>query len=156
MNAAHWHLILNHIPPLGMLAACILWIIATSFKSKDIYYLALGFLVVLGIVTIPVYFTGLHSIRIVAQIPGISFTYIGHHAQWAQYTLESALAVALFALVTMGWLFYSKKNLPWVWNLAIFLAILAVSTVSTYTAMLGGQIRHTEVRFSTPSTQAKP
>ncbi len=58
MNAAHWHLILNHIPLIGIGFVILLMIIALARKSQELKNVALIFTVIVALWGIPAYLTG--------------------------------------------------------------------------------------------------
>ena len=58
MNVAHLHLMLNHIPVVGMGFGLALVGLALLRKSEELKRISLGFLIVIALLAIPAYLTG--------------------------------------------------------------------------------------------------
>jgi len=58
VNYAHIHLMLTHVPVIGIGGVILLLIIAALRKSNELMNMALIFAILLSLVTIPVYLTG--------------------------------------------------------------------------------------------------
>ncbi len=145
MNWAHVHLIMNHFPVVGSLFGILLLLYAFIRNNEEVKKLGLGFLVLIALVTIPVYYTGHAGEDIVVNLPGVTKSFINDHADMA---LLSYVAVLLLGIVSLGGLFYFRRVavLPhWFMALTLGLAIIVAGLLGL-TANIGGQIRHTEVR----------
>lgn len=153
MNSIQWHLLLNHIPILGMGFGLFLWISALLMRSKDVSTLALGWIIFVGLVTIPVYMTGQNGHELVHDLPGVSHTFIDRHEQWATLSLIAIELTAVCAIVLFFILRKTRKSVLQLWTL-LFLLPLAISVILVaYTAWLGGEIRHTEMRMGNTPIQ---
>lgn len=155
MDAVHVHLLLNHVPILGAVAALAL-LAAARWRSNDSFARAgLWTLVVVGAVAVAVYLSGEGAEETVERLPGVTEALIESHEEAAVWTLIAGLVAGVAAL---GALFgYRVGRIPRpVITLAALLA-LAVSAVGGWTAYRGGQIRHTEIRpGSTGAAPAEP
>lgn len=154
MDAAHAHLILNHIPVVGLGAAILLLLYAMARKNDEMKKAALAGFVLLALVAIPVFLTGKAAEDLVEHLPGVTEAFIEQHEEAATASL---IAIELLGAVSLAGLAFTRRSkaVP-KWFAAIALvASLAVAGVITWTANLGGQIRHTEIRAgaSAPSTQ---
>jgi hypothetical protein len=150
MNALQWHLVLNHVPVLGMAFALFLWGSAILMRSRDVLMLASLWTIFIGIMTIAVYLTGHNGHGLAHGLPGVSHSIIGLHEQAATASLVAIEFTGILALISLVWLNRVKKFLPLPWN-GLLLFSLTVSTVLvSYAAMLGGEIRHTEMRIVRP------
>lgn len=153
MNWAHVHLIINHFPVVGSIFGILLLLYALIRKNEEVKKLGLGFLVLIALVTIPVYYTGHASADIVVDLPDVTKSFINDHADLA---LISYSAVLLLGIVSFGGLFFFRRaaNLPqWLMVLSLGLAIVVAGLIGL-TANIGGQIRHTEARkdFQVPAS----
>ncbi|SRR5581483_2991226 len=143
MNAAHVHLILNHIPVLGTPFALILLAYGFARRSDDVQRAALGAFVVVGLFCIPVYFSGLGAENNVMGLPGIVDDVIDQHHDSARWALLFSLVLGAAALVGLI-LFRGTRPIPAWYNIAILVLALFVTIVMARTANLGGRIHHPE------------
>ena len=145
MNAAHLHLILNHIPVLGTAFGLGLLVFAIWRKSQELKKTALGVFVLAALLTVPAYLTGEPAEGIVKTLPGISKPIIEQHEQAAGIAFTG---VALLGAGALAGLFLSRRDriLPrWLASTLVG-ASLTVAMLMTWTANLGGRVRHTELR----------
>ena len=149
MNYAHLHLILNHIPVIGIGFGILLLIYGFVRNNDEIKKVSLGVFVLAALMTIPVYLTGEPAEEIVENLAGVSEAFIDPHEDWAYYSLilmEITGVLALLNLIFFGRSFGKK-----------FLLVTSLSSVVAagsilYTANLGGKIRHTEIRADSAQT----
>jgi hypothetical protein len=153
MNAAHWHLILNHIPLIGIGFVILLLIMALLRKSSELKNVALVFTVIVALWAIPAYLTGEPAEEIVEDMPGISEDLIHEHEEMAEKAfifIEVVGGIALIGLV--GGRFNGKLGD----TLAVvtLLGLIAGGGLIAYTANLGGKIHHEEIRGDTTAVTA--
>jgi uncharacterized membrane protein len=143
-NAAHLHLLLNHVPILGAVAAALLLTLALFVRRQVLTKAALWTLAVAGVVSVPVYLSGEAAEDIVEEL-GAAHAVIESHEEAALLTLIALGALGLLAVGFLWWTSHQYEVPRWVtgtmWILASIGAVLAART-----AYLGGQIRHTEIR----------
>ena len=146
MSFTHIHLLLNHFPVIGTALGIALLAVALIRKSSELSKVSLGLFAALAAISVIVYFTGEPAEAAIEKLPGFSETITERHEEFAliaTIVLASFGALALSALAV-----FRKKLLPrWVTLSSLALA-LASGGVMGYTAMTGGQVRHTEVRTS--------
>ena len=155
MSAAHVHLMLNHIPLLGLLFGAALLAYGLWRSSEDVQKASLGLLAVAGLSAIAVYLTGEPAEEIVEGLAGVSHDAIEAHEEWGWYALVAGIATGVLALGTL--------LLGWMWErlgrgtvvLTLVFALLSSGLIG-YTANLGGKISHPELRASTTDVQASP
>lgn len=145
MNAAHWHLILNHIPLIGIGFVILLMIIAFARKSQELKNVAMIFAVIVALWAIPAYLTGEPAEEVVEDMPGISENIIEEHEEFAEKAfifIEVVGGVALIGLI--GGRFNQKLGN----TLAVvtLLGLIAGGGLIAWTANLGGKIHHQEIR----------
>ncbi len=145
MNWAHVHLLLNHIPVIGMLFAVLLLLVATVKKSEAFKVVSLQFFVLLTLLTIPTYLTGDPAAHEVGSLPGVTKEIIERHDDAATIAIIGMILLGVLALAGLI-INYRTKSLPaWVVTLAFVLSLAEAGWLA-WTANLGGQIRHTETR----------
>lgn len=144
MTIVHLHLLLNHIPVIGTLFVVGLLAAALMRRDSMIARLALWTSALLGIVAIAVYFTGEPAEETVEHLPGVSESVIEQHEELA---LVATTMIAAFGVLATGALaVFRQRSLPRWLVVSSFVGMLAVAGVMGWTANLGGQIRHTEIR----------
>jgi hypothetical protein len=141
---------LNHVPVLGafLIIGSILFVIYK--KDRKLTLLCLQFIVLIGLLTLPAYFTGEPSEEMVEHLPGVSETLINKHENIAMYAL---LAMEVMTALSLFGLFVSRHGAKIPTRLlgGLFLISLLNMVMMTWTANLGGQIRHVEIRSSSVS-----
>ncbi len=155
MNAAHWHLVLNHIPLIGIGFVILLMIIALVRKSSELKNIALIFTVLVALWAIPAYLTGEPAEEIVEDVPGISEDMIHEHEEMAEKAfifIEAVGGLALIALI--GGRF--NRKLGNTLAAVTLLGLIAGGGLIAWTANLGGKIHHEEIRDGKTALSAAP
>jgi uncharacterized membrane protein len=145
MTSEHIHLILNHVPILGTYFGLALLALGLARRSDELSRVALGVFVVAAVFTIPVYLTGQPAEHAIAGAPGLSEAFIEPHEKAAKIAL---IASEILGILALGALLAFRRHaqLPrWVPRVSLALSLLAGAWLG-YTGLLGGQVRHTEVR----------
>ena len=149
MNSVHLHLLLNHAPVLGVLFGTALILFAFIRRSNDLKRLALGLFIISGLLSIPVYLTGEPAEHRVEALPGVSHAVVESHEQAAEIAFIGFLALGAVALVNLIWTWRKVAVPTWVVYNVLPVALI-VSTLAVWTANLGGQVRHSEIRGPAP------
>jgi uncharacterized membrane protein len=144
LSGAHLHLLVNHAPIFGSLFALIL-LIVSYFTSADTFRrAALVVLIGTAIAGAAANFSGEPAEDAIRGFPGVRREVIHAHEEMGEkaYILAGVLGVlALGALVR-----WRRRPIPAGVTAAAVLATAFVSGAMMYTGLLGGQVRHTEVR----------
>ena len=153
MNATHLHLLLNHVPVLGTVFGLGLLAFGMWRKSSELQKAALGVFVIAALVGVVAYLTGEPAEEGIEGLPGVSEVFIEQH--------ENAAAIAFTGIVILGVvallvLFVSRrgKMVPTSFAAIMLVGAMVVSVLMAWTANLGGQIRHTEIRPNAASFNA--
>lgn len=151
MNAAHLHLILNHVPVVGTFMAFLVLFLGWLGKKTAVQKTALTLFVVVGLVSIPVYLSGSGAEEIVEKFPGVSEKAIEAHEDSAVATLIFIEILSLASLLGFA-LFGRRENLPRGFLLTVMILTIIAGILTAKTSNLGGQIRHPqEMGGSLPS-----
>ena len=145
MNAPHWHLLLNHFPVLGTLFGLGLWAFALWRQSPELKRTALGVFVLMALLAVPAYLTGEPSEKVIQALPGVTQAAIETHEDAANIAFIGILVLGVGALAGLV-VFWQAKLMPRWFSSIMLAAALAVSGLMAWTANLGGQVRHTELR----------
>ncbi len=152
MDLVHLHLMLNHVPVLGVVFAFVVGVIGFLFKSKAVTRVALGMLVFSAIIAVPVYLTGEPAEEVVEGLAGVSEAVIEQHESAAAFSLILAGVTGGFALLALLFGRSLTSKVPGYLVAATLLAAFLTTGSMLWTANLGGQIRHTEIRTAAGSS----
>jgi hypothetical protein len=143
-NLAHLHLVLNHVPTVGAVAALGLLIVAFIRGDEPLKLVGLEVLFAIAVLTLPVYMTGVAAFQKLRDQPGISETTIHLHQD-----------VALFGFIWMefagfvGWVALWQARRRGRAGAGMVAAATALTIVALVVmgraANLGGDIRHPEI-----------
>ena len=150
MSAAHWHLMLNHLPLLGLAIGTVLLAYGAGHRHEDVQRASLGLLVVAGLSAIAVYLTGEPAEEVVEGLANVSHDALEAHEHFAIYALVGGITTGVVALGTLLYGGLRRSLARWTVLLTLVLA-LATTGLLGYTANLGGKISHPELRGATVS-----
>jgi hypothetical protein len=144
MSGVHLHLLVNHAPVFGSIFALAL-VMVSLFTARDVLRrTALVLLVVTGAAGAAANYTGEPAEDAVRGYPGIRRGIIHEHEEMGE---KAWLAAALVGVLALGGLARWRRGpVP---NGAAYGTLVGAALVSglmAYTALLGGRVRHTEVR----------
>lgn len=151
MNGAHLHIMVNHLPVIGTLIAVAILAFALLLDHPVLTRTGLWMLVGLGVAGIAVYLTGEPAEEVLESLPGFQEAMVERHERAA------TVATTLLAVVgagALGWLFVSRRRIPWEHRRTAGYALLAAlvpAAAMGYAAFLGGQIAHEEIRPGGPA-----
>lgn len=145
MNQAHLHLLLNHLPILGVVFGLLILVGGYLLKNKTVAQTALGLFILSALCAIPAYLTGEGAEEMVENLPGVSESLIGKHEDLANIFLGVVGLLGVLSLSTLLADLKSNKNTPILYA-ATFAAALGAMAFAQQVGSIGGQIRHTEIR----------
>lgn len=144
MNWPHVHLLLNHVPVMGVPFGFLLLAAALARKSLELTKASLGVFAVVALLTIPVYLTGEPTEEVVEHLPGISESFIEEHEESALLSLVAIEILGVLAVA--GLVLFRGSSIPtWFVTTSLVLSLLAAVSVG-WTANLGREIHHPEIR----------
>lgn len=145
MNDAHFHLVVNHLPIVGILIGFLALLGAYALKSPQGKTIALGIFIFTALTAIAAFYTGKGAEGIVEKLPGVSETFIHRHEQQAELFLKMALLLGVTSIITLFLQF--KRPLLAKYGLILVLLLSLVSLVlSKSVGTSGGEITHIEIR----------
>jgi uncharacterized membrane protein len=145
MNFPHIHLLLNHIPVLLPLFAVPVLLWGIIKKQDSFIRLAYIAFIVAAIVTAPVFHSGEEAEDVIEEIAPDSKPFIHDHEDAAEWARISVILTGLFSIGGLFWSMKKKSNPTWLVYSVLVLS-LATSGTMAWTALTGGEIRHTEIR----------
>jgi hypothetical protein len=145
MSLVHLHLMLTHLPVLGVLFGTLVLAVGVVRQNDTLRRTALVVFLATGVLAGATYLTGEPAEEAVEHAPGVTKAIIEPHEDAA---LVATLAAAALAIISAaGLIRYRKgKTIPTGFATVALLGGLAVTGAMAWTANLGGQIRHTEIR----------
>jgi hypothetical protein len=145
MEPVHIHLLLNHVPVIGTLFGVLLLLGGRLRRSDDLRRAALVFFSICGLLVIPVYMTGEPAEHAVESIPTVSHETIEEHEEVAAFALTGSLLLGLGS--AFGLMRYRRgRPFPRRYPDAVLVAAIVVGCLLIWTASVGGQVRHSEIR----------
>jgi Ca2+/Na+ antiporter len=148
MSGVHFHLLSNHTPIIGTFIGLALLIYAIGAKKEEVKLASLVLLLLVALLAIPVYRTGESAEVAVEELPGVDHVILEEHEEAAVPALvliETTGALALLGLLLR------RHRLGRGISIAVAAAALIALALVGRTAFLGGQIRHSEIRVSSPA-----
>jgi len=154
MNAAHLHLLLNHLPVMGTVIGVMLLALARARRSDELFRASLALFALLAVAAVAVYLTGDGAEDLVERLPGASKSLIEAHEEAA---LIATIALGIYGIAACVTLFVGRfRALPrWTATAALVVSLIPLGLMA-WTANRGGQIRHTEIRPGTPAATRSP
>ncbi|MCX7925759.1 MAG: hypothetical protein N2554_08120 [Fimbriimonadales bacterium] len=153
MNGAQLHLMLNHLPVMGALFTLLLLSWGLIRRSTEIQKVALVAVLLTGLSSVPVYLTGEPAEHVVEEMAGVDKAALDEHESMGKFALWCGVGLAVAAAVALGVGARNPNGLV-VGAAVVWLVNALVFGVMGYTAHIGGQIRHPEIKSgAAPPTQ---
>ncbi|MBV9878919.1 MAG: hypothetical protein JO180_00405 [Gemmatirosa sp.] len=144
MSGLHLHLLVNHAPILGAFFALGLLVASFRWAPDVLRRTALVALVGVALAGAAAKFTGEPAEDGARGLPGVTRAAIHAHEEAAD---TAFIAAGLLGLASLGALVrWRRAPLPTGAVLVALAGALGVAGLMAYTGLLGGQVRHTEVR----------
>lgn len=148
MDVLHLHLVLNHVPVIGMIGAVFALLWGVLQRGRDVTAFALVAIVAVALIAIPVYLTGEPAEDRLEGIVAKGAVETHEEAATAAFiAIEAAALVALLTLIAWRVL----RRLPVLPVAVVLVASLFAVVLVARAANLGGKIRHTELGGNTPA-----
>jgi hypothetical protein len=154
MNGAHLHLIVTHLPVLGVGFGALLLALGLIRKNRVLQQTALGVLVLAGLAAGAAYRTGEGAEEAIESQLGAGQSYIELHEEAGLIGLGMAGFAGAMALIVLA---SGRRGRPLSRGLAALnlLFALAASGTLVWVANLGGQIGHPEIRTGQSTPQGE-
>ena len=148
MDELQIHLLFNHVPVIGTLAALLVVIIGLVMKNNAVKMTGLAVYLAMALAVVPTYLTGEGAEDRVENIAGISENVIESHEEMAQLSFWIILATAAIAGVALFTQWKSMSVAPLISTLFVVIAIGASVQIGL-TAHEGGKIRRPDLGSQT-------
>ena len=144
MTGVHLHLLVNHAPLFGALFALALLAASFIWAPDALRRTALLVLVGTALAGVVAYLTGDPAEDAIRGFPGVRREVIHEHEELGEKSFAIASVVGVLALGAL--VRWRRTPLPPGAALGALAGAVVVSGMMAYTALLGGRVRHTEVR----------
>ena len=145
MNNAHFHLVVNHLPIVGLIIGTLTLIAGLLLKQREVKLTALSVFIFSAVTSIIAFYTGEGAEEVVENISGISETLIHTHEEYAESFFTLTLVLGSLSLI--GFIAEIKSN-KYAKHLTYLILVIAIAdgVLAKYVGTSGGEIRHTEIR----------
>ncbi len=144
LSGAHLHLLVNHAPLFGAIFALALLVASFIWAPDVLRRTALAVLIFTALAAVVADLSGDPAEDAIRGFPGVQRTVIHEHEEFADKSYIAASIVGVLALI---FLVRARRTPPS--RGATYTALAGAAVVSgmmAWTALLGGRVRHTEVR----------
>lgn len=145
MNAAHLHLILTHVPVLGVGFGALLLGFGMWRNHRAVQQAALVVLVLSGLAALGAYLTGEGAEEVMEDRAGFAKSYLERHEDAGLIALILAGIGGVMALMGLGTGWKGRPFSRLVLGVTLLLSLATGGTLA-WVANLGGQIGHPEIR----------
>ncbi len=145
-NAAHLHLLVNHLPIFLPLFGLIILIVGIVFKSEIVKRISLAMFIFGGLFAFIAFSTGEGAEEIVEELKR-SHDLIHEHEEAAETFALLSYVLALFSIIAL-WFNWKKHPFKDISMYLVLLISVAVIYFSYPTGQTGGEITHPEVNNS--------
>lgn len=153
MNFAHLHLVMNHVPTIGSVAALGLLFLGYARRNEHLKHVGLELLFVIALLTLPVYVSGVAAHYELREVTGVSDDAIRVH-QDAALIGFSVMEFAGFVAWVALWQWRRRGQAARGLVPAAMVLLLVALAVMARAANLGGEIRHPEILAGGAAAQA--
>lgn len=145
MNLAHLHLIMNHVPTVGSVAALGLLLLGFVRRNDHLKQAGLEVLFVIAVLTFPVYVSGAAAHRELRDRQEISVDAVRLHQDAALFGFVLTEFAAFVGWVALWQSRRRGRPAPGLVAAVTVLLVVALAVMGR-AATLGGEIRHPEIR----------
>lgn len=145
MNAAHFHLVVNHLPIIFPLVAVIVLLVGLVSKSDAVKRTAYLIFILGALASLMAMASGEGAEEAVEHLSGVSENYIEKHEDTAK--IFALLSYLLGGISIVGlWASIKQKTISTVISFLVALLACIVLFFAKQTGTTGGEIRHSEIR----------
>ncbi|MBS1504760.1 MAG: hypothetical protein JST32_22050 [Bacteroidetes bacterium] len=155
MNAAHYHLLVNHLPIIFPIAGLLVLIGGFIFRSEIVKRTSFVIFIIAALSAIAASSTGDGAEEAIEHLPGISERLIHAHEHAAETFSIILYLLGGFSVIAL-WANWKQKSYSGLLSWFVIGFSVVVLFFSKQTGTSGGIIRHTEIRTDTTGIQGGP
>lgn len=148
MNGSHLHLLINHVPIVGVWIGLLVLLVGLLLKRNQVKNTALFIFIGSACTAIVAFLSGEGAEGIIGNLPTISETLIHKHEEYAELFFTILLILGGVSSITIGLSHIKSKFAKYGFLLVLLLSIGSVG-ISKYVGTSGGVITHIEIRNDT-------
>lgn len=145
MNPVHLHLLLNHLPVIGLPIGLGLAAFGALRRQAAVERAGLCLLILFALSAPAAYLTGEPAEEALDHVAGVSGPHVEEHEGAAQWALAAALLTGCAAVAAL-WFGRGSRSMPAAVRGAVWLLGLVAVAAMVRTANLGGMVHHPELR----------
>lgn len=145
MTLTHLHLVMNHVPTVGSVAALGLLLLAFARRNESLKHVGLEVVYVIALLTLPVYVSGVAAYYEVRESPGMSVDALRIH-QDAALIAFTVMELAGFIAWVALWQWRRRGRAAQGLIVGTTVLLVVALAVMGRAATLGGELRHPEIR----------
>jgi hypothetical protein len=150
------HLLLNHVPLIGLVFGLVFFLVGLMRSSEPALRAGLRIFLVMGIVALPVVGSGLLSASILANAAWLDAHALSTHRLAGLLTLTVLLGLGTLSGVAVFTSTRDKRVIPVRVRRAVLFFAIAALGANLLTARLGGALRHSELTSDRPAVIDTP
>ncbi len=145
MNGAHFHILVNHFPIIGVIFGLLILIGGFILKNNTIKNTAYCLFVVSAVFGFLSMYSGEGAEELVEDMPTVGHQIIHEHEELAEKFVLVLYVTGLFSILAF---ITSLKNSKFAKLLSLITLLLSIVTtvLSVNVGLSGGEVRHTEIR----------
>lgn len=153
MTAAHWHLVLNHIPIIGTTISTLLLIAGLLLKNEQLKLISVIFIMIMSVFGVIVHETGKKTEREIKKDLTINQDAVEQHEEAAKPAFLVHNIAGILSLIAL--ILFKKKRKAFNVIASIIVVIsLSAAGLMSYAGYLGGKIRHSQTTYSNLSNSS--
>ena len=145
MNDAHFHLVVNHFPIVGVVIGFLVLLSGFIIKGNQVKSTALFIFIFSAVAAIFAFYTGEGAEEVVENMANVSDTLIHEHEEHAEVFYAMMLVLGGISIATL-FLSFKKFAFAKYGFIAALLLSLACMVMAKFVGTSGGEIMHTEIR----------
>jgi len=145
MNAAHFHLMVNHLPIILPIAGLMVMVFGFIFRSDLVKQVAYFIFICSAIAAFLALESGGKAAGLIKELPWAEPSFIKQHATTANCYAWMSYGLGIWSIIG-AWVNYKDKKYEEVFSVVATLFAVVMLFFGARTATTGGEIRHKEIR----------
>lgn len=145
MNAAHQHLLINHLPIMALVIGILVMLVGILAKSSVIRRVGLFIFFIAGISSLPANATGEGAEEVVEHLQGADHQLIHEHEEQVETLLPFMWGIIFLSVIAL-FLEWKKKSMAMIASVTVLLVAMIATYFAREVGNSGGEIAHPEIR----------
>ncbi|GAA5020677.1 hypothetical protein GCM10011506_04320 [Marivirga lumbricoides] len=145
MNDAHIHLLVNHVPIVGLLIGILVLLAGMLLKKAEVKITAMAIFIFSALASIVTFYSGEGAEEVLENLAGYSETLMHLHEEDAEAFFMLTLILGSLSFITLIAEIKKAKFSKYLMILCLLVA-LTDGVLATFAGNSGGEITHKEIR----------